>query len=122
MEVVLCHKTALTLWRTLGDEAPRPMSSRAHLRSADPSILASIKKRPAFAALPAEHAVEVLVGKHSDRRRSRGVVFHIWSTSIPQRALARLEDGVMLSSPEFVFLQLALLRRLLCRACFSLSP
>lgn len=130
MEVVLCRNTALTLWRALGDKAPRPMSSRAHLRNADPAVLATIDTRLAFAALPAKHVVEILVGKHADRRRGRRVKFHVWSTPVPQRALARLEDGIMLSSPEFVFLQLALdlplydLIQLGCELCgtYALTP
>ncbi len=107
MEIVIGRHTALTLLRALGDKAPRFRSSRASLESVGPPDLSQIDLSPILDYLPSGHTLDILVGRHADRRDAKGARIRIWSTTLPRHSLAQLAPGVQISSPEFVFLQMA---------------
>ncbi|MCI2173342.1 MAG: hypothetical protein LKK44_03850 [Atopobiaceae bacterium] len=50
---------------------------------------------------------ELLVGDTSLRRPSESCRFHVWSDSLPAGALCRLDEDVLVTSPEFTLVQLA---------------
>lgn len=54
-----------------------------------------------------KHPLDVLVGEHEKRRYATEFRPHLWSTSIPRNAFLRIAPQVYVSSPEFVFVQLA---------------
>lgn len=51
--------------------------------------------------------LDVLVASDADRRNSLDLRCHTWSVGVPRNAFAKVCDGVFVSSPEFVFLQMA---------------
>lgn len=51
--------------------------------------------------------IHVLVPNRSSRNRIDGVAFHVWSGNLPPRSLVKAEEGVFVSTPEFIFLQAA---------------
>lgn len=54
-----------------------------------------------------EARLDVLVASDADRRSSLDMKCHTWSVDVPRNAFAKVCDGVFVSSPEFVFLQMA---------------
>ena len=54
-----------------------------------------------------ERPLEVLVRKASQRSRSQVVHARVWSGEIPRTAFRQVGKGLYVSSPEFVFLQMA---------------
>lgn len=54
-----------------------------------------------------EHPLHILVSGEAARVRSRRVRSHIWSTPLPEGALCRLTDDVLLASPGFCLQQMA---------------
>jgi len=54
-----------------------------------------------------EHPLEVLVPSGSSRSRSSAVVARVWSSPIAPTGLRRAARNIYVSSPEFLFLQMA---------------
>lgn len=54
-----------------------------------------------------EARLDVLVASDADRRSGLGMKCHTWSVDVPRNAFAKVCDEVFVSSPEFVFLQMA---------------
>lgn len=54
-----------------------------------------------------EKPLEVLVNPRSRRSRSKAVIARVWKSPIAQGAFRQIDDDIYVSSPEFVFLQLA---------------
>ena len=107
MKLFISHNTALSYWREhfpLDSEIGNPAKistseSCAYLKS---DILAFIPE----AWIEPGQPVDVLVFNPSERRQSRSIRCHAWVSSIPDGSFFRDRD-VHVSSPEFLFLQMA---------------
>ncbi|MBP3893672.1 MAG: hypothetical protein J6D34_06490 [Atopobiaceae bacterium] len=55
----------------------------------------------------ADHPLEVLVRTREQRSRSKAVVARIWKSPLAPTAFRQVASNIYVSSPEFVFLQLA---------------
>lgn len=105
--ICLSHDTALAYWR-----GHFPLDSELDLavligdignctsRSAD--VTGSV---PEEFVIP-DRPIDVLTFSKGDRRASNNVTCHTWGTKPPPRAFYRAR-GICVSSPEFVFLQMA---------------
>lgn len=107
MKTYLSHFTALGYWRIhfpLDSELGMPahVSGVEKCASRKDDVLGSIPEE--FVA--PDSPVDVIVFDESDRRRSRYVRCHTWRTALPRNAFYRAR-GVYVSSPEFLFLQMA---------------
>lgn len=107
MKTFLSHETALAYWRGhfpldsyLGPAARVSKNSACASRMVD--VLGSIPEEFIIPGRP----VDVLVFSESERRRSRGVTCHSWEIGLPPGAFYHAR-GAYVSSPEFVFLQMA---------------
>lgn len=107
MELIICRQSALTLWRALGDYVPRAASSRPNLHFVGPPDIERANLAPLLGYLSPDEPLDVLVGQSKDRRRHPRLKTHLWSLDLPKRSLAKFAPGLQLSSPEFVFLQMA---------------
>ena len=65
------------------------------------------RSRTAKRRLPDGPAIHVLVPARADRNRTEGFDRHRWTSRIPDGSLRMLRPDVLISSPEFSFLQLA---------------
>lgn len=108
MYTYLSHATALGYWRLhfpldseLGPAARVSGKEACCSRKAD--VLGSIPEEFAIPGQP----VDVLIFDDAYRRRSSCVACHAWQTKLPKGAFYKAR-GVYISSPEFVFLQMAL--------------
>ncbi len=107
MKTFLSHDTALAYWRyhfPLDSE----LGKTARVSSAEDC---SSKKSDVIGSIPEEfivpgHPVDVLIFSDDLRRRSSSVSCHAWQTNLPTGAFFRTR-GIYVSSPEFVFLQMA---------------
>ena len=107
MKTFLSHDTALAFWRyhypldsELGPTAHVSGTEDCASRKAD--VMDSIPEAFAIPGRP----VDVLVFNDDLRRRSSSIACHAWQTRLPPNAFYRMGD-VYVSSPEFVFLQMA---------------
>ena len=107
MNVFLSHKTALMYWRChfsfdseLG--APARVSGTEDCTSCKSDVIGSVPEDYTTPGTP----IDVLVFDDRKRRRSSDVSCHAWQTSLPTNAFYRTR-GLYVSSPEFVFLQMA---------------
>lgn len=107
MDTFLSHDTALAYWREhfpldsdLGPAARVSGLERCVSRAVD--VVGSIPEEFAIEG----HPVDALIFNESERRRSNDVVCHLWGTDLPSNAFYRVR-GIYVSSPEFVFLQMA---------------
>ena len=107
MRALLSHASALRYWREhfpLDAELarPHPISNAeafAYLKN-------DLKSCVPETMWPEGKPLDVLVCDARNRGCSRDVSYHVWSTAIPSNAFYRVGD-VLISSPEFVFLQMA---------------
>ena len=107
LKTFLSHDTALAYWREhfpldseLGPGVQVSSVESCSSRAAD--VTGSI---PEELIIPG-HPADVLIFNESERRRSSAVTCHLWGTGFPPNAFYRTR-GVYVSSPEFVFLQMA---------------
>lgn len=120
MKTFLSHETALAYWRVhfpldsgLGKAARVSRAEECASRKAD--VIGSMPEEFAIPGAP----IDVLVFSEALRRRSGGIACHAWQTDLPDNAFYRAR-GVYVSSPEFVFLQMASvlpLERLIALGC-----
>lgn len=121
--IYLCGHTALLIWQRLRcSERPRlddlaPLTDRLRQLGMAPArvrlisaaggsdALARLADIPCAADIP--EPLELLVASREARHHARGVTHRLWGNPIPPRAFAALGQGVFVSMPEFVFLQLA---------------
>lgn len=120
MKAFLSHDTALAYWRhhfPLDSELGRPASiSKAEA--------CAYRKADVFECVPetfriSDKPVDVLLFDVGDRRWSKHISCCVWSTVVPSGAFYRNGD-MCVSSPEFVFLQMASklsLRQLVALGC-----
>ncbi len=107
MRTFLSHQSALTYWRyhfPLDSElgAPARVSSAEDCASCKANVTGSVPAEYTTADSP----IDVLIFNSSQRRRCTEVVCHTWQTTLPPNAFYYAR-GVYVSSPEFVFLQMA---------------
>ncbi len=107
MKTFLSHQTALTFWRhhfpldaELG--TPAHTSSAEDCASCKADVVGSVPTEFITPGSP----IDVLIFNSGQRRRCAELVCHTWQTSLPQNAFYHTR-GVYISSPEFVFLQMA---------------
>lgn len=136
MTLLLSHSTALRRLRMMGrQDAPRdPCRMKReltakryflHVPFADDAALHDIDFPWA-----AEDMLDVLVPNGDARRRSRQLRCHVWGEEPPQGSFLLLGPHVLVSSPEFMLLQMAheldvvQLVRLGCELCgtYTLDP
>lgn len=120
MKAFTSHETALTYWRQhfpLDSELGRP----ARVAKAESC---AYRKNDVLECVPEtfrvpDAPIDVLLFDPADRRLSKQVSCCVWSTPIPAGAFYRVGD-MYVSSPEFVFLQMAskvTLRQLVALGC-----
>lgn len=120
MRAFISHETALVYWRQhfpLDSELGRP----ARISKAQ---TCAYRKSDVFECVPEtfripDAPVDVVLFDSGDRRLSKQVSCCVWSTVIPQGAFHRVGE-MYVSSPEFVFLQMAsklTLRQLVALGC-----
>ena len=104
MSIVLSHTSALDYWirAALAGRRPPGPSRMLHI----PDVDADALRNNAYTA-SSSAPMHVMVPKRASRSRIPEVAFHVWSGNLPPRSLAKVEDGVLVSTPEFVFLQAA---------------
>ena len=104
MSVVISHSSALDYWiRAALSGKPHPGPSRV-LRVPDVDASAF---RENLCSITSPMPRHVLVPDRASRNRIPGVVFHVWSGTLPPRSLVKIDERTFLSTPEFVFLQAA---------------
>ena len=120
MKAFISHETALAYWRQhfpLDSELGRP----ARVSKAE---TCAYRKADVFECVPetfrvTDAPIDVLLFDAGDRRWSKWVSCCVWSTVVPTGAFYRVGD-MYVSSPEFVFLQMAsklTLRQLVALGC-----
>ena len=107
MKTFLSHESALAYWRKhfpldtdLGPTARVTSAERCASRAID--VIGSVPEE----LVEPGHPIDVLVFNEKERRRSKNVVCHSWETILPDNAFYH-SRGIYVSSPEFVFLQMA---------------
>ena len=109
MNIYISHMAALRFWRQDGS-----------LRLAKPSkarlsrwAVCSIKDAKSLGLQERgflygkEHLLDVLVPELASRRYANELRPHVWSHELPKGAFRLVSPNVLVSSPEFVFVQLA---------------
>ena len=107
MKAFASHYTALAYWR---EHFPLDAALGRPARMSKAEKYAHCKD-DALACIPETYFVEgrpldILVFDPEMRRQSKQLICHVWGTAIPPRAFYRVGD-MNVSSPEFVFLQMA---------------
>ncbi len=107
MKTFLSHESALAYWREhfpldsdLGPATSVEGTERCASRATD--VIGSVPEEFVKPGRP----IDVLVFSEKERRRSKSVACHSWETRLPAEAFHH-SRGVYVSSPEFVFLQMA---------------
>ena len=107
MKTFVSHDTALSYWRMhfpldseLGKPANSSSAEECAARIAD--VFACVQEMFRTPGKP----VDVLVFSPETRQVSNSVKCRVWSSSVPNGAFFRVGD-MMVSSPEFVYLQMA---------------
>ncbi len=97
-------------WAAVAAAVERARQAAAAVRTSRKGSAARTPEEPVAAGpppLPAGRPVDLLVGSAAARRNARGRDCRVWGGGLPFHAFVPLGDGVYLSRPEFVFLQLA---------------
>ena len=107
MKALISHDTALAYWRlhfpldsSLGD--PALFSEAEAFASRKEDVLGSV---PEFILDP-DRPADILVPNANFRRGSARVAPHVWSSSYPDGSFYKIGEAYV-SSPEFLFLQMA---------------
>lgn len=112
MTVYVQGLSALAYYRNAcaNTEAERCPASAARLEGATSSRAVCIDAgvwRLGIGEPTPEHPLEVLVRNRTQRSRSKSVVARVWGKPIARTAFRRVSKGLYVSSPEFLFLQMA---------------
>lgn len=109
--VTICDISALARWAEVGlaDRLGGPCDPPADGAWSLPgaAYLAGMDLAAARVEATAERPLHVLVSSPARRVRSRRVRCHVWSTELPEGALYRLTDDVLIASPRFCLQQMA---------------
>lgn len=113
MELIVSHMSAADFWRIVYPLKRVPETAEGVLKGdglayneEDVWQLAPFWVTPRFLE-PENGILHVLVDSKEKRRVSSSHMTHLWSTPIPDGALYSMGGGAHVSSPAFVFLQLA---------------
>lgn len=114
MSIVLCHESALRYWLTkTSDECVPDVIQGRSLANASASMR-EIKAAPLPFGFSADRPLHVLVGSRLAQRNQLRVRVHTWSGPIPSNSFYELAGPCLVSSPEFVFVQMAFGASLVC--------
>ena len=111
MKLLVSHLSALRYWRSANDlevaaSAPaRIRTTRGCVNNLKDALL--IEPRSHGLIMNEDYPLEILVDSREARRPSKCLLPRVWSGDLPYGAMSRIADGIYVSSPEFVFLQLA---------------
>ena len=105
MNVFLSHQTALESMRV--NHALPYSSAQRRCRVELPDSLPDIGRlaQPGFSGLALP--LHVMVGKDDARRTRKTMKVHMFTGQTPEGCFVRIDDGIIVSSPEFCFLQMA---------------
>lgn len=111
MDILVSHTSALSYWRTVGSaflkdgRSRRAATRRARVAAAskEKPRLAGGGRRPAGCTLP----LEVLVGDRDARTTTAHVSSSMWGSALPEGSFVDAGEGLLVSTPEFCFLQMA---------------
>lgn len=111
MDILVGHASALEFWRTVGprflrdERARRLATGRARKALADGAKprLAGEGRRPAGCSLP----LDVLIADERVRTTNAQVKSCLWSVPLPDASFVDAGEGLLVSAPEFAFLQMA---------------
>lgn len=110
MTILLSHTTALRFWRSSARRGEALASSRRASTQRARIALTRCKKVDIPISLLTEFesgAVDMLVGSKGVRVRTARVASHVWSLPVPNNSFCACSKNVVVSSPEFCFLQMA---------------
>ena len=113
MRLYLCGQSALSMLRFLRriyderlEESPvrmRALAEPVH----GPRGLRDLSHKASLIIGHAGDTVHALVNEKKMVVNRGGITTHLWSTKVPRGAFLKLEDDLYVSSPAFVFLQMA---------------
>lgn len=109
MNLYISHMSAMRYWRQAEGTATGELSEVTSLSRA------IISAKDARKLAPMEHGLimtnscplDVLVGSTADRRYASDFCPHVWSSPINRRSFYRIAPHIYVSSPAFMFAQLA---------------
>lgn len=110
MTILLSYTTALRFWRSSARRGEALASSRRASTQRARIALTRCKKVDIPISLLTEFesgAVDMLVGSKGVRVRTARVASHVWSLPVPNNSFCACSKNVVVSSPEFCFLQMA---------------
>ena len=104
MGLFISHQSALEYWRIHYD-APQKGTSRRNAMLPDTPAKTDLLQAESLKVL--SRPLHVMLGSQSARRVHRQVVQHIYGGKTPAGCFVSVGEGIMITSPEFCFLQLA---------------
>lgn len=113
MRLYLCGQSALSVLRYLrkiNDDRLQEAPARIRTLSHPIHTVRQLAAISAAAEWPLGHAgdtIHALAPKKEMVIARGGLATHLWSTTVPSGAFIRLADDLLLSSPAFIFVQLA---------------
>ena len=110
-KLLVSHLSALRYWRSANDlEVAKAKVSRVNTIAGS---ITSVKQARTLAPanhgliMSEEYPLDILVPSARKRLYAKRLSPHAWSGPVPPGAFRRIANGLYISSPEFVFLQLA---------------
>ena len=108
MSLFLSHFTALRYWRrSFPVDEKLGRESRVKLQTMDYRKLGDELAELPVGFKAYDGVTDLLVSDRSGNRKIDSCRVHCWSTDVPVRAFHRFNSETLVSSPEFVFVQLA---------------
>lgn len=113
MKLIISHMSALRYWRA-SNEVQVAASKRKRCRvssltgsACSARDVKTINPRVSGFIMSKECPLDMLVPSREKRPRSLYLRPHMWSSRLPHGSLRRIDDDILICSPEFVYLQLA---------------
>ena len=109
MNLYVSHMSAMRYWRQSEGLATSLRTKARSLANAMPSVKDARKLRPREHGLimSEQCPLDVLVGNKDVRRYATEFRPHLWTGDVPVHAFRKIAPSLYISTPEFVFLQLA---------------
>lgn len=113
MNLYIGHMSALRYWRSTNELLALTLKKhtariRTLARSANSAKQVKAAKPTDYGFLmDEEHPLDILVANQGSRRYSQKIKPHSLPSPVPYDAFYRVNDNILVSSPEFVYLQLA---------------
>ena len=102
MKAFISHNTALEYWRI---NQALPFSNEQRRSRADLPDYLPDRKHPRLSGLSSP--LHIIIGKADSRRQHQTMKQHVLTRSMPEGSFIRIDDELFVSSPEFIFLQMA---------------